>query len=248
MIHVAETRSLRRSPPRRCTSTHLASPSLQAWVYEAHAGTLNVNRNASARPIMLPGGTVKAGRGRGRRRSCWALNREHRLVASTVLSVADARRRHGDLDGDVDIAAALREPTGSCAPRSPTTCCMPLECFGTPVAPAEPSYGVSHLQRETGRLVLVLEAVVLRGLCELGVVLVVPIRALLDIAGNQAAADIGHPVDERDVVCDPFGRHGVPYQQGRAGQSPVTLAMTESQTSTIGVAGIPLNRDEVTVV
>ncbi len=71
---------------------------------------------------------VKAGRGRGRRRSCWALNREHRLVASTVLSVADARRRHGDLDGDVDIGAALREPTGSCAPRSPTTCCMPLEC------------------------------------------------------------------------------------------------------------------------
>ena len=32
------------------------------------------------------------------------------------------------------------------------------------------------------------------------------------------------------------------------GQSPVTLAMTGSQTSTIGVAGIPLNRDEVTVV
>jgi hypothetical protein len=52
----------------------------------------------------------------------------------------------------------------------------------------------------------------------------------------------------RIVVCDPFGRHGVPYQQGRPGQSPVTLAMTEGQTSTIGVAGIPLNRDEVTVV
>jgi len=32
------------------------------------------------------------------------------------------------------------------------------------------------------------------------------------------------------------------------GHSPVTLAMIESQTSTIGVAGIPLNRDEVTVV
>jgi hypothetical protein len=31
-------------------------------------------------------------------------------------------------------------------------------------------------------------------------------------------------------------------------QSPVALAMTEGQTSTIGVAGIPLNRDEVTVV
>ena len=51
----------------------------------------------------------------------------------------------------------------------------------------------------------------------------------------------------RIVVCEP-GRHGVPYQQGRPGQSPVTLAMTEGQTSTIGVAGIPLNRDEVTVV
>ena len=53
----------------------------------------------------------------------------------------------------------------------------------------------------------VLEAVVLRVLCELGVVLVVPIRALLDIAGNQAAADIGHPVSELDVVCDAFSRH-----------------------------------------
>jgi ABC-type nitrate/sulfonate/bicarbonate transport system substrate-binding protein len=31
---------------------------------------------------------------------------------SGVSSVADVRRRHGDLDGDVDIAAALREPTG----------------------------------------------------------------------------------------------------------------------------------------
>jgi len=29
-----------------------------------------------------------------------------------VSSVADIRRRHGDLDGDVDIAAVLREPTG----------------------------------------------------------------------------------------------------------------------------------------
>jgi hypothetical protein len=125
---VAETRSLRRSPPRWCTSMHLASPSLQAWVYQAYAGPLTSTGTQALAPIMLPGGTVKAGRGRGRRRSCWALNREHRLVASTVLSVADARRRHGDLDGDVDIAAALREPTGSCAPRSPTTCCMPLEC------------------------------------------------------------------------------------------------------------------------
>jgi hypothetical protein len=50
------------------------------------------------------------------------------------------------------------------------------------------------------------------------------------------------------VVCDPLGRRGVPCQQGRPGQSPVTLAMAEGQTSTIGVAGIPLNRDEVTVV
>jgi ABC-type nitrate/sulfonate/bicarbonate transport system substrate-binding protein len=31
---------------------------------------------------------------------------------SGVSSVADVRRRHGELDGDVDIAAALREPTG----------------------------------------------------------------------------------------------------------------------------------------
>src|SRR4029078_10707207 len=80
---------------------------LQAWVYQPYAGTLNVNRSAGARPII---------------------NREHRLVASTVLGVADVRRRHGDLDGDVDIAAALREPPRSCALRSPTTCCMPLEC------------------------------------------------------------------------------------------------------------------------
>ena len=99
-----------------------------------------------------------------------------------------------------------------------------------------------------GRGTGVLEAVVLHGLCQLGVVSVVPISALLDVAGNQAAADIGHPIGELDVVCDPFGRHGVPYQLGRPGQSPVTVAMTEGQTSTIGVAGIPLNRDEVTVV
>jgi ABC-type nitrate/sulfonate/bicarbonate transport system substrate-binding protein len=31
---------------------------------------------------------------------------------SGVSSVADIRRRHGELDGDVDIEAALREPTG----------------------------------------------------------------------------------------------------------------------------------------
>lgn len=53
----------------------------------------------------------------------------------------------------------------------------------------------------------VLEAVVLRRLRELLVVFVVPVGALLDIAGDQAAADIGHPVGELDVVGDAFSRH-----------------------------------------
>jgi hypothetical protein len=87
-----------------------------------------------------------------------------------------------------------------------------LEAFG----------GQQQCQAEAGRFVLklgavagfvadlaerVFEAVVLRGLRQLLVVVVVPVRALLDIAGHQAAADVGHPVGELDVVCDAFGRH-----------------------------------------
>ena len=101
----------------------------------------------------------------------------------------------------------------------------------------EPLGGQQQRQREAGRLVLVLgavaglvadlgqrvlEAVVLRGLRELLVVLVVPVGALLDVAGDQAAADVGHPVGELDVVGDAFGRHGLPsHQLGRA-QAPST--------------------------
>ena len=88
--------------------------------------------------------------------------------------------------------------------------------------------GQQQCQAEAGGLVLVfgtvaglvahlgqrvVEAVVLRRLGQLDVVVVTPVRALLDVAGDQAAADIGHPVRELDVVCDPFSRHGVPSQQ-----------------------------------
>ena len=94
----------------------------------------------------------------------------------------------------------------------------------------EPLGGQQQRQREAGGLVLVLgavarlvadlgqrvlEAVVLRGLRQLLVVVVVPVRALLDVAGHQAAADVGHPVGELDVVGDAFGRHGLPSQQRR---------------------------------
>ena len=75
----------------------------------------------------------------------------------------------------------------------------------------------------------VLESVVLRRLSELDVVLVVPVGALLDIAGDQAAADIGHPVGELDVVGDAFGRHGGHDSSRDRGPSPVTLAVKETQ-------------------
>src|SRR6478672_3740198 len=65
MIHVAEARSLRRSPPRRCTSTHLARASLQTWAYQAHAGPSTSTGTQTLALIMLPAGTVKAGRGQG---------------------------------------------------------------------------------------------------------------------------------------------------------------------------------------
>lgn len=87
----------------------------------------------------------------------------------------------------------------------------------------EPFGGQQQREAEARRLVLVLgavaglvshlaqrvfEAVVLRGLRQLLVVFVVPVGALLDVAGDQAAADVGHPVGELDVVGDAFGAHG----------------------------------------
>lgn len=53
--------------------------------------------------------------------------------------------------------------------------------------------------------------------------------ALLDVAGDQATADIAHPVRELDVVGDAFGRHGVPSERSGAAWSsvehdPITLA------------------------
>ena len=77
------------------------------------------------------------------------------------------------------------------------------------MVPAELSYGVSRPQRETGRLVLILGAAVLLGLCELNVVLVVPIRALLDIAvagpsrtlGTQEANVTWTAIRSVAVVC-----------------------------------------------
>jgi hypothetical protein len=80
-------------------------------------------------------------------------------------------------------------------------------------------------QAEARRLVLVLgavaglvahlgqrvvEAVILRGLGELDVVVVAPVGALLDVAGDQSPADVGHPICELDVICDAFSRHGLP--------------------------------------
>ena len=82
----------------------------------------------------------------------------------------------------------------------------------------EPLGGQQQRQAEAGGLVLVLgavaglvahlrqrvvEAVVLRRLRELDVVVVVPVGALLDVAGDQSAADIGHPVGElgRGLRC-----------------------------------------------
>lgn len=53
----------------------------------------------------------------------------------------------------------------------------------------------------------VLEAVVLGRARQLDVVVVTPVGALFDGAGNQPAADVGDPVGEFDVVGDPFGRH-----------------------------------------
>ena len=127
----------------------------------------------------------------------------------------------------------------------------------------EPLRGQQQRQAEAGRLVLVLgavagliahlaqrvvEPVLLRRLGQLDVVVVAPVGALLDVAGDQSATDIGHPVRELDVVGDPFGCHGVPSHQQDLRPSRVTLALTESQTSTIGVAEIPLKRDDVTDV
>jgi hypothetical protein len=60
---------------------------------------------------------------------------------------------------------------------------------------------VTHLRQR------VVEAVVLRGLRELDVVVVAPVGALFDVAGDQAAADVGHPVRELNVVGYPFSRH-----------------------------------------
>ena len=92
----------------------------------------------------------------------------------------------------------------------------------------QPLSGQQQGQAEAGRLVLVLgavaglvadlaqrvlEAVVLGRLGQFRVVLVVPVGALLDVAGDEAAADVGHPVGELDVIRDAFGSHGVPSQQ-----------------------------------
>jgi hypothetical protein len=61
----------------------------------------------------------------------------------------------------------------------------------------------------------VLEAVVLGGLGEFLVVLVVPVGALLDVTGDQAATDIGHPVGECGVLGNAFGGHaGHPSNTG----------------------------------
>lgn len=102
----------------------------------------------------------------------------------------------------------------------------------------EPLGGQQQGQAEAGRLMLVLravaglvahlrqrvlEAVVLRGLRELAVVLIVPVGALLDVAGHQAAADVGHPVGEFHVVGDAFGRHGEPSSQPPPRASRVTI-------------------------
>ena len=63
---------------------------------------------------------------------------------------------------------------------------------------------VAHLRQR------VVEAVVLRGLRELDVVVVAPVGALFDVAGHKAAADIGDPVRELNVVGYPFSRHDLP--------------------------------------
>jgi hypothetical protein len=50
------------------------------------------------------------------------------------------------------------------------------------------------------------------------------------------------------VVCDAFSRHGLQSQQRGEEASRVSLALKESQPITMGVAGMPLNRDDVTAV
>jgi hypothetical protein len=99
----------------------------------------------------------------------------------------------------------------------------------------EPLGRQQQCQAEAGRLVLelsavgrfvahlaqrVLEAVVLRGLRQLCVVLVVPVGALLDVTGHQPTTDVGHPVGELHLVCNAFGCHGETCSPARLSTSP----------------------------